>query len=338
MPPDSGSLASRTLRRVILSLLLAAVLLVPLFLWGGVDARDLENTWGRLSVGTYLAALGLHAAMYLLRTLRFRILLPQSERPPFGPFLAVCSAYTMAAFVLPAKIGEATFVLYANQVCGVSASSGIAALVVSRLLDLATLSGGFSIACFVLQATHAYPNIAWFAFAGTMLAGVSIACFMLSARGDLLLRLAAWLVGILGMGRSAVGKKLIGSSAHVAAALRVAGGGPRLAAATLVSIPIWASIFLFCAVLARGLGLPENVTLAGATFGASLAILTSQIPISAFASFGTLEAGWVLGFGVLGVPKDIAVATGLGLHIVQLANVIAFGLLGHLAMGALRKR
>jgi hypothetical protein len=46
----------------------------------------------------------------------------------------------------------------------------------------------------------------------------------------------------------------------------------------------------------------------------------------------------VLGFGILGVPKDIAVATGLGLHIVQLANVIALGLLGHVVMGALRKR
>jgi glycosyltransferase 2 family protein len=338
MPPDSVSLATRTLRRIVLSLLLALVLLVPLFIWGGVDARDLERTWGRLSAGTYLAALGIHAAMYALRTLRFRILIPPVERPDVPPFLAVVSAYTMAAFILPAKIGEATFVLYANQVCGVSASSGIAALVVSRLLDLATLTGGFSIACFMLQSTDAYPGIGWFGAAGTLLLAISFACFLLSARGDLVLRLGVWLVRILGLGRTRIGKSLLGTTAHVAAALRVAGGGRRLLAATLVSIPIWASIFLFCAVLARGLGLPEDTSLAAATFGASLAILTSQIPISAFASFGTLEAGWVLGFGLLGVPKDIAVATGLGLHIVQLANVIALGVVGHLMMGALRKR
>ena len=62
------------------------------------------------------------------------------------------------------------------------------------------------------------------------------------------------------------------------------------------------------------------------------------LPISAFASFGTFEAGCVLGFGLLGVPKDVAVATGLGLHVVQLFNVIALGFLGHFAMGAMRKR
>lgn len=338
MPQESLSLAARTLRRVILSLFLAALLLVPLFAWGGLDARDFERTWGRLTLATYFSALGLHVAMYVLRTLRFRILLPSSERPPFAPFLAVVAAYTMAAFVLPAKIGEASFVLYANQVCGVSASSGIAALVVSRLLDLATLAGGFAIACFVLQVTHAYPGIAWFGAAGAGLLIVSAACFVLSARSDLVLHLAAALVRLLGIGRTRIGRSLIGSSAHVAAALRVAGGGPRLVAAALISVPVWASIFLFCAVLARGLGLPQDVTLAAATFGASLAILTAQIPISAFASFGTLEAGWVLGFGVLGVPKDVAVATGLGLHLVQLFNVVVIGLIGHLAMGAAKRR
>jgi uncharacterized membrane protein YbhN (UPF0104 family) len=338
MPPESPSLAARTLRRVILSLLLAAVLLVPLFLWGGIDAHDFARTWGQLTLGTYFAALGLHVAMYALRTLRFRVLLPAEERPAFAPFMAVTAAYTMAAFVLPAKIGEATFVLYANQVCGVSASSGIAALVVSRLLDLATLSGGFSIACFVLNASGAYPSVDWFAAVGGILAVASALCFVLSARGDLLLRAATWLVVKLGIARTGVGKKLIGTSAHVSAALRVAGGGPRLLAATVISVPIWASIFLFCAVLARGLGLPESTSLAAATFGSSLAILTAQIPISAFASFGTLEAGWTLGFGLLGVPKDVAVATGLGLHVVQLFNVVALGVIGHFAMGALRKR
>src|SRR4051812_41613498 len=110
MPPDKESLAARTMRRILLSLLLAAVLLVPLFLWGGVDAHEFQRTWGKLSLGTYFSALGLHVAMYVLRTLRFQVLLPPEERPPFAPFLAVCSAYMMAALVLPAKIGEATFV------------------------------------------------------------------------------------------------------------------------------------------------------------------------------------------------------------------------------------
>jgi hypothetical protein len=69
-----------------------------------------------------------------------------------------------------------------------------------------------------------------------------------------------------------------------------------------------------------------------------LAILTSLIPVSAFANFGTLELGWVLGFGVLGIPRDLALATGLGLHAVQLVHIVALGLISHAVLAAARPR
>jgi hypothetical protein len=48
--------------------------------------------------------------------------------------------------------------------------------------------------------------------------------------------------------------------------------------------------------------------------------------------------GWVLGFGLLGVPRDVALATGTGLHLVQLANVVVLGVLGHVGMGLASRR
>jgi uncharacterized protein (TIRG00374 family) len=332
------TLALQTLARVSLSLLIAALLLAPLFVWGGLDAHDLRATWEKLSWQVYLSALGLHVLLYVLRAVRFRILMPPAERPAFPPFLAVCAAHTMAAFVLPAKIGEATFVVYSNRVCGIPAATGIAALVVSRLLDLATLAAGFGVACFALSATGAYPSIVWFQPVGAMLAVFSLLLFYLSARGDVLVALAAAISRMLRLDRLSSGRLALAKAAEIAAALRLAGGEGRLLAASLVSIPIWLVVFVFCAVLARGLGLPQDTTLAQATFGSSLAILTSLIPVSAFASFGTQEVGWVLGFGALGIPRELAAATGLGLHFVQLINIVALGVLGHLAMGAVRRR
>jgi glycosyltransferase 2 family protein len=332
------SLALRTLTRIGLSLVLAAVLLAPLFVWGGLDVHELAATWKQLTWSVYLSSLGLHVALYFLRAVRFRVLMPPDERPAFLPFLSVCASHTMAAFVLPAKIGEATFVVYSKEVCGVSAATGIASLVVSRVLDLATLAAGFAIACFVLDATGAYPAIGWFRAVGAGLAVFSVFGFFVSARGDLLVGVAAAVTRMLRLDRFAAGRKSLAKATEIAAALRLAGGQGRLLTASLVSIPIWIVVFVFCAVLARGLGLPPETSLAQATFGASLAILTSLIPISAFANFGTLEAGWVLGFGVLGIPKDLAAATGLGLHVVQLVNIVAIGVVGHVAMGFYKKR
>src|SRR5439155_20596794 len=164
-------------------------------------------------------------------------------------FLPVCAAHQMAAFILPVKIGEAAFVVYANQVCGVPAAAGIASLVVSRLLDLATLCAGFALACFALETTHAFPAIAWFLPLAAGLALLAILLFLLSARSDLLVRVAADVSRLLRLDRTRLGGRFNARVEETAAALRTAGVEGRLLGATLVSIPSWIVIFLFCAVL-----------------------------------------------------------------------------------------
>lgn len=324
--------------RIGASLVFAAALLVPLALWGNVNVDDLRATAARLSFGTYFAALGLHVALYVLRAMRFQVLFPPESRPSGGPFLAVCAAHTLAAFVLPAKIGEATFVLYANRVTRTPANAAVASLVVSRLLDMAVLALGFGVACIALHLSGGYRGIGWFVPVGSVLVLVSAGVFLLSSRGDLLVELGVWCARLFRLQRTRLGAKLLAKTAGLGASLREAGAEGRLLRAALVSIPVWLVVFLFCAVLARGLGLPSETTLAEVTFGASLAIVTSLIPISAFANFGTLEIGWTLGFVVLGVPHDLAVTTGLGLHVVQLANVALLGVLGHVGMALAARR
>jgi hypothetical protein len=97
----------------------------------------------------------------------------------------------------------------------------------------------------------------------------------------------------------------------------------------------WFGIFSFYLVLARGTGLEVVGGLPEAAFGSSLAVFTNMLPINAFAGFGTQETGWVLGFGLLGAPREAALASGLGAHCVQLVDVCLFGVLGHFALGLL---
>jgi hypothetical protein len=162
--------------------------------------------------------------------------------------------------------------------------------------------------------------------------------FALSARGELLVRAATRLATLGGFARRPRGARLVEKLATLGAALREAAADGRARDAAWISLPMWACVFVFCAVLARGFGLPDSISFAQASFGASLAILTSLVPLSAFANFGTLEAGWVLGFGIFGVSRELALATGTGLHLAQLAYAIVLGIAGHIAMGTLRTR
>jgi len=101
---------------------------------------------------------------------------------------------------------------------------------------------------------------------------------------------------------------------------------------------MWLGIFAFYHLLAHSFGLPQELGLASVAFGSSLAVLTNLLPVNSFAGFGTQEGGWLLGFGLLGVARELALSTGLGVHLAQLASTIVLGLAGHAAMGWLPAR
>jgi uncharacterized protein (TIRG00374 family) len=318
--------------RLAVSLGVAAVLLAGLTAVGGVRPAEILERLGRLSFRSYAAALGLTVAVYVFRALRFRALLPEVSRPGFAALLSITSSYTMASVILPAKIGEASFVVYSGRAADVPAAEAFASLLVARLLDLATLALGMAAACLALAATHAYTGLPWLGPLGAGLLPASLLLFAAGARGDLLVRLASWASRVLGFGRTKTGVRVLAASERLGEALRAAGARGRLLQAILFSLPAWACVFLYCGVLARGLGLPAETSFAQATFGSGLAILTTLLPVSAFANFGTLEAGWVLGFHALGVGTDLATSTGVGLHLVQIGNTVLLGVLGHVGM------
>ncbi len=324
--------------RFALSVLLAALLLAVLFGWGGADWREMGRRIASLPPSSFALALALHTAIYVARSERFRVLLPVAERPGRWPLLWVTSAHNLAVYALPAKTGEATLPVYLHATCGTRAAAGIASLVVSRILDLASLCAIVSLAAATLSSREAWTAPAWVAYAlsgGLFLAAAAF--FALAVRGDRLVGLAEGFARTLRFDRTVLGAKLFKRADELRVALRGAGAGERGKAAAL-SFVVWLLIFAFYVVLARGFGLPEAVGAVEASFGASLAVAMNLLPINSFAGFGTQEAGWVFGFGLVGVPADEALANGVGAHLVQIFDTLLFGALGHLAMGLTRRK
>jgi uncharacterized protein (TIRG00374 family) len=325
----------RTALRLLLSLAIAAGLLAILFAWGGVTPRQVLESWDALAPEVWALAMGIHLGVYLLRAARFRLLLPPASRPPLLTLLSVSSSHNLAAYVLPAKTGEGTLVLYLKRVCGVSAGEGLASLVVSRLLDLATLSlllGGTTLA---LVSRGSLPG-GWGWPLGAGLGLLAVSLLVLSSRGDLLVSLATAVLRGLRLDRTRLGAWMHSKADEVAGALRFASSEGRLAGSFLLSVPLWLLAFAFFVLLARHFGIDEGVDVLEATFASSWAVVANLLPINGFAGAGTQELGWVVGFKQVGVEEALALSAGLGAHLVQLANVVLFGVLGHAAM-ALRK-
>jgi uncharacterized protein (TIRG00374 family) len=336
--PDSQPRSLRKLAaRCALSFGLGLALLAALAHWSELHPREMLAELRSLPLTAFLLALAIHVGIYLLRTWRFLLLLPQAPPPAFAQAFTLGAAHNLATYVLPAKTGEAAWVVYLRIYAGVPSAVGLASLLVARLLDLAVLCSLLACACFALRAGGAYPQLAWLVPLGAALLAPAFGFALLSARSEVCLRAFAAVLGALRLRRLAIGQRLFARLDEVAHALREASRGARLVRAALLTVPQWLGIFAFYAVLARAMGLPAELGFAEASFGSSLAVLTNLLPINGLAGFGTQEAGWVLGFGALGVPRDQALATGVGVHLVQLADTLALGLLAHLAMGFMRK-
>jgi uncharacterized protein (TIRG00374 family) len=333
------ALTRRQLVRTALSTAAGLGLVALLAAWGEVDLEELWRTLLRLPPGAFVAALGLHAAIYLARAERFRLLLPAERRPRRPELLAVTAAHNLAVYVLPAKTGEATLPLYLRDTSAVPVAESLASLIVSRLLDLSALCGLLAGVTLALAAGEHWSAPRWTALAlAAALALAGAAFLLLAARGDALIAPLFVAAKLVRLERTALGVRLAAGAERLELALRVAGQGRLRVAGFALSLAIWALIFVFYGVLALGFGLPEGVGWLHASFGSSVAVLTNLLPINSFAGFGTQETGWVLGFRLVGVPAELSLPGGIGVHLVQLFDTVLFGLAGHAAMGLARRR
>lgn len=320
-------------------MLIAGALLGALMFWGGLSPQEVAATIAELPPGAYASALGLHVSTYLLRAARFHVLIPSSVRPSYRRTLFVSSAHNLASYMLPAKMGEAAFPVYLRMQCGVPSSIGLATLLVARFLDAAMLCTGLATACLVLRASGRFPGLEWLGLVGGLLVLATIFFLVLSLRGDLLVRLIAGFLRLLRADHWRFGKALLERSSSLTHALRASANHGRIWGAILFTVPLWFTIFGFYTLLARAMGLSADIGLLETGFGASLAGAFNLLPVNGFAGVGTQEIGWVTGFNqFLGYDYDLALGVGIGVHLVQLFNIVAMGLCAHLAMGLLPSR
>jgi hypothetical protein len=66
--------------------------------------------------------------------------------------------------------------------------------------------------------------------------------------------------------------------------------------------------------------------------GVTAAEMTALLPIRGLAGFGTWESAWALAFGLMALSPELAVVSGLGLHLLTNLWEYGLGLLGILAL------
>ena len=291
--------------------------LLVAFLWRFIDPKQLSEMLAATRLDLCLAGLGLWVLLYSARTMRFVLLAP---RTPWLSMYCIASLHNFLLRLLPMRTGDLSWAFLVRRAGSAGLGESLLNLLLLRVLDILCVLVFFSLALVV----DLYSGDGVFtgdSQSGLLLAGVTtvvVLFLVLMMRRFIKIGVAifGWFLNALGlMERPGVANiwQKVQNAVSSFSSVR-----PRVVwLATLASLACWALTYSVFLVLMRAFGLPVNVS--QIVLGATGGVISGFLPIGGIGSFGTLEAGWTLGFVLVGLTRSQAVTSGFGVSLVTFA-------------------
>jgi uncharacterized protein (TIRG00374 family) len=278
--------------------------------------------------GTDLAGLVPAAAMAALalvfRGLRLVLLLPTGLLRPVTASLVAATAQAAALFV-PARVGEFALPLVLRRVTGCDLATAVGTLLAVRTLDLAAL-GTWAGAAILAIWGLSHPLILAAALL-LLLAPLLLPAALASAEWIALRTLAS---------RGPAGRRWTRRIRRIQRAIDALRNRPmHLVGAVSVSLAMWAALWALAWFLLAAMGYRwEPIEVVA---GSAVASIANLLPFNLFGNLGTLEAGWTAAFVALGVPVEVAAATGFASHLWALLFAALFGALSWVVLATIHQ-
>jgi hypothetical protein len=297
-------------KRFILSILITAAIVFILLLQISLKdlytlLRTIDPFW--LAVGSiaYLLA-------NLFRALRFRLLI-HSKGVPLSDLLRITSFYHLSLMILPSKLGELSYPYLLNRISGKNVTEGLASLVVSRVYDFFII---LLILLFVSIGYQTLFKVDPFFLIPVVVFLIFLIVFIFFYMG----RLLKWFSTVLARISIRAGSRNTSFVSWIERKMdEMAEDFDSIQArktylpVTLTSLASWAMIFFTFYAYMKGFGIDVSST--KLILGSTIAVIGNALPVSGIGNWGTLEAGWAVGFLMVGLSKEKAIATGFGIHI-----------------------
>jgi glycosyltransferase 2 family protein len=297
-----------------------------------------------------LVAAGAYAFTNLMRAFRFNALLelraarpsshllgPVSSQHKDAPGVAAKAGGLLAAVqllpemfalsflnnTLPSRSGEVSFpyFMWRRHKVGVGESS--AALIVVRIFDYMAMALLYVI-CASANMHRLTSNATSAVWAVGLLLVVSLLLLLTAPwLGQQVLDGIWWLMRRLGLEQRRAVRVVMRVGQQAVDHFRKIRSIRAYAVTLGWSLLTWIGTFAWFAASMQGIGvgLPYGLVVVGATF----ASLAKAVPFITVGGFGAHEAGWTVGFSLVGMPVSIAIASGFAVNILTLLMSVVFG-------------
>lgn len=312
---------SSSLIKTILSFILTLGLVVLLL--RQISLRDVLSLLSSLTYGWVIVASLFYIITNVGRAWRLKILLP-NKITRIRTLMLICIAHAMFNNILPARTGDFSLLYFLKRYERASLSESGVALFVARIMDYLAVAVLFIIAAlFSLENFSDAPQataIIWAVFGMMLLTVVLLLLFAWWGQASLFhlqrildgLGLTSWRVVELGL-------KLLRRMIEAFEAIPF----KRHFYTFLWSLFVWGTIFVWFFAFMRAMGIETSllITIVGATF----AILSKALPFNSVGGLGAHEAGWTVGFMLVGFDKTLAISSGFAVNILVLIASVVFG-------------
>lgn len=275
-----------------------------------------------LIIGFLCYALG-----FYLRAIRFKMLLPP-EKPIKHLFPIVLVHYT-ALNIIPARLGELSYIYLLKKVNNVSTGCSISNLLVARVFDHITIS-----LLFLMSLPFIERSSQWLKTLSLLVSGFLIVIFILLmgmfTYKETCVNWIKILVTKFGWTHSAIIQRVMYEIEEVVTALKGIHVKKHAAQVLGVSVVIWMSIWGSNYALLQAFQV--DFTYMEVILVSTCIILLRVLPLQVVGGLGIHETTWVFIALALGVPKHIAITAAFGSHILSILYLLIFGMYGFLRL------
>lgn len=289
------------------------------FIFTHITFSEVKEVFLSLRYSVILASMFLYFLVYVLRAYRFGLFL---ENNNFFSLFHLVSKNSFFNIALPFKFGDLALAPMIKKSYNKSLTGGVGVLLLVRIYDLFAVVLLFTFSCVFFFNQNIYRYLFFTAFCLLILMVV-----LLTKYQHKTLLLVHKIIGLFGGVFNLKQKKMyvlfLKKVDELFESFSVVTRSHINIKVMLSSILIWLGLYAvyFIALLDGGLNAPFILFI----FGCSFAFFANALPLSVFGSWGIQEAGWAAGFILVGLPKELALATGVTTHIlVTIYSMVTF--------------
>ncbi len=298
-------------------------LILILWLLSQVDVDEAARIIRQLPPSLLLLGMASYFAGFLLRALRFRLLLSRDQ--PLRHLVPIVLVHYAALNIIPARLGELSYIILLKQVNQVSTGLSVSNLLVARVFDQMTISLLFLISTAFLDFSSPWLNTLTLIVSAVLLA----TCVLLALLFAYKTRYVQWfqaLVRLLKLERFRLTQKIARELGEVVNALATLQFTANLITVFAVSCGIWVCIFATNYFMLHAFQV--RLSYQEIVFTSTCIIMMRLLPLQLVSGFGIHETTWVFLAEALNVPRQFAITAAFGSHIIATLFLLCFGLCG----------